>query len=87
MYDNHFLISFIILGIMISLYLCILAIQNRIGCWTNSHPSNSSNSSNSKYSTFFNTQGYHKILPNLYLGNINSAENKRFIRFVIPNIK
>lgn len=71
MCDNNLLISFLILGIMISLYLCILAIQNRIECWTNS---------NSKYSTFFNTKDYHKILPNLYLGNIDSAENKKFIK-------
>jgi len=74
MYDNNFLISFIILEIMISLYLCILAIQNKIECWTNSY------SSKSKYSTVFTTKGYHKILPNLYLGNIESAENKKFIK-------
>lgn len=74
MYDNNLIISFLILGIMISLYLCILAIQNKINCWSNSH------SSNSKYPKFFNTTGYNEILPNLYLGNINSAENKRFIK-------
>lgn len=68
MCNNNFLIVLFILAIMISFYLCILALHNKIECWTN--PS----------SRFHNTEQYNKIIPNLYIGNIDSAKNLNFIK-------
>lgn len=69
MYNNNFLLSLLILVIMISFYLCILAIQNKIDCWTNS----------SRHYVY-GTKEYHEIIPNLYIGNIDSAKNQSFIK-------
>lgn len=54
---------------MISFYLYILIIKNKIGYWSNSSQHYCSNNKN-----------YHEIIPNLYIGNINSAKDKSFIK-------
>lgn len=69
MCNNNFLIILFILAIMISFYLFILALHNKIECWTNSHSSK-----------FYNTEEYNEIIPNLYIGNIDSAKNIKFIK-------
>lgn len=69
MCTNNFLIILLILAIMISFYLCILALHNKIECWTNSHSSR-----------YHNIEEYNEIIPNLYIGNIDSAQNLKFIK-------
>lgn len=66
MYIGNFLL---ILVIMISCYLCFLALYNKIECWTNSHASQ-----------YYNIEEYNEIIPNLYIGNIDSAKNLKFIK-------
>lgn len=72
MNNNIILIQllFIILVFMISFYLFLIALQNRIGC-------NNRYSNRSKF--YNNVTDFNEIIPNLYIGNIDGAQNKDFL--------
>lgn len=53
---------------MFSIFLVFLSLQNRFECWSDFR--------NKKYYK----QNYNEIIPNLYLGNINSANDLSFIK-------
>lgn len=67
---NYFnILNFIILLIMFLNLFNIIYLNNRFECW-----------SNNKHITYNNSKSYDEIIPNLYIGNIDGANNLSFLK-------
>ena len=65
----YWFLIILLLVLMFSIFLVFVSLYNRFECWTNYKKKN-----------YYKKKSYNEIIPNLYIGNIDSAKNLSFIK-------